>query len=103
MDQQNQPTKRNINIPILGYKLIMDGMDARKAKAVVRCIDSEGPCTLAEKSGYLVDMVNFLEDMGVDRHEMVIGIEEMERNDHDTAHFGTLGTFIYTAFEGLKQ
>lgn len=101
--EHNQQEKRNINIPILGYKLIMDGMDARKAKAVVRCIDAYGPCTLAERSGYLVDMVNFLEDMGVDRHEMVIGIEQMEEHEHDTAHFGTLGTFLYSVFEGVKQ
>lgn len=103
MEHHNQSVKRNIKIPILGYKLIMDGLDARKAKAVVRCIDENGPCTLAEKSGYLVDMVNYLEDMGVDRYEMVFGIEQMEQHEHDTAHFGTLGTFIYTAYEGIKQ
>lgn len=95
--------QRNIRIPIIGYKLIMENMDSRTCKAVIRCIDSSGPLTLDEKKGYLVDMVNYLEDMGVDRHEMIVGIEEMQRNDHDTAHFGTLGTFIYSAFEGIKQ
>lgn len=90
-------------MPIIGYKLIMRDGDAKNVKAVIRCIDMNGPCTLAEKTGYLVDMVNYLEDMGVDRYEMIGAIEIMQENEHDTAHFGMAGTFIYSEFAGAKQ
>jgi len=95
--------KRDIKIPVIGYDLMMQNMDSRTCKAVIRYIDCDGPGTLDEKNGYLIDMVNYLEDMGVDRHELVLGIEQMEANDHDTAHFGMMGTFIYSEFKGLKQ
>lgn len=95
--------KRNINMPIIGYKLIMRDGDAKNVKAVIRCIDMNGPRTLAEKTGYLVDMVNYLEDMGVDRYEMIFGIEELQRNGHNTAHFGMMGTFMFSEFSEAKQ
>lgn len=88
--------QHNINIPIIGYTLIINDGDAKNVTAIIKCIDINGPCTLAKKTGYLVDMVSYLEEMGVDRYEMVDAIEIMETNRHTTAHFGMGGTLIYT-------
>lgn len=98
-----QTQKRDIRMPVVGYQLVMENMDSRTCKAIVRCVDANGPCTLQEKKGYLVDMVNFLEDMGVDRYEMVMALEMMQEEDHDTAHFGMMGTFIFSEYKGIKQ
>jgi hypothetical protein len=95
--------KRDIKIPVIGYQLIMKNMDAKNVKAIIRYIDQNGPGTLDEKTGYLVDIVNYLEEMGVDRYEMVDALEIMKENEHDTAHFGMMGTFIYSEFTGVKQ
>jgi len=98
-----QAQASKMTIPAIGYQLIIENMDARKARAIVKALDVNGPCTLSEKTGPLVEMAEYLEEMGVEKNEIVIGLEVMEQNDHDTAHFGTFGTFIFSEFKGLKQ
>lgn len=85
-----------LTLPILGYTLKMHNMDAKRCEAVVKAVDQDGPILLDKKSGYLVDMVNYLEEMGVDRYEMVDALESMQVNGHNTAIFGTLGTLKMT-------
>lgn len=88
----------------VGYVLKMHNMDARTCSVIIRAFNGSGFYTAKEVSNvYLIDAINILEDEGVDPFEMQYAVEEMKKNDHDTAHFGMLGTFVFSAFEGVKQ
>jgi hypothetical protein len=88
----------------VGYVLKMHNMDAKSCSVIIRASNGTGFYTAKEINNlYLVDAIDILEDEGVDPFEMQYAIEEMKKSDHDTAHFGMLGTFVFSAFEGVKQ
>lgn len=94
---------KNIRIPVIGYKLSMYNNDARNTHATIYCTDINGPHILMQKTGYLVDMVNFIEEMGADRFEIKSGLDIMLKRGHNTVHFDTLGAFAYTDYERAPQ
>jgi hypothetical protein len=47
--------------------------------------------------------VEFLVDKGVERDEVLYALNHMEENGHDIAHFGMMGGFVFSKFNGKVQ
>lgn len=86
--QETATTKR--------YSLKIHGMNTKTCTAQVYM--SNG--IIASISGYMIDTVNFLEEQGVDPHELLIAMEEMHRQIHNVAEFNESGVFVQSSYKG---
>lgn len=78
------------------YSLKIHGMNTKTCTAMVFM----GNGIIASISGYMIDTVNFLEEQGVDPHELLIAMEEMHRQIHNIAVFDENGVFVQSSYKG---
>jgi hypothetical protein len=88
-------------VPGISYRMVISS-DLKECSATISATERNAYVILGSMRGYYVDVINYLEDMGVDREEIRLAVETMELFAHNTALFGCEGTFLISdVLEGV--